>query len=158
MASLSSEKIITLKSSDGHTFDVEENVIGSQSLLIKNLIESHIDFNGATPLKVQANILPHILNYCKKHAKQDPPINHQELEKWDEEFIKCNQSILFDLTMAANYLLMDSLIDLTCRTLANMIKDKSVEETRELFRIKNDFKPEEEKQIRKENSWVFQEC
>ena len=156
MASPSSEKVITLRSSDGQTFDVEANIVGSQSPLIKNLIENHIDTNGVTPLKVRADILTHILNYCKKHAKQDPPINDEELKKWDEEFIKCNQSILFDLIMAANYLLMDSLIDLTCQTVADMIKDKSVEEIREVFQIKNDFKPEEEEQVRNENSWVFE--
>ncbi|CAO2827639.1 unnamed protein product [Amaranthus hypochondriacus] len=151
MASSSTEKVITLKSSDGQTFDVGANVVGSQSVMIKNLIESHVDANGVTPLDVHADILPHILNYCKIHAKQDPPINNEELKKWDEEFIKCNQGILFDLTMAANYLLMDSLLDLTCQTLADMIKGKSVEEIRELFRITSDYTPEEEEQVRNEN-------
>ena len=156
MASSSSEKIITLMSSDGQTFDVESDIVESQSLMIKSLIKGHSDTNGVTPLKVHADILPHILDYCKKHAKQDPPINDEELKKWDEEFIKCNWSILFDLTMAANYLLMDSLIDLTCRTVADMIKGMSVEKIREDFQIKNDFTPEEEKQVRNENSWVFE--
>ena len=36
-----------------------------------------------------------------------------------------------------------------------MIKDKSVEEIRQTFNIKNDFTPEEEAEIRKENQWAF---
>ena len=37
--------------------------------------------------------------------------------------------------------------------MANMIKGKSVEEIRKTFNIVNDFSPEEEEQIRKENDW-----
>jgi len=40
-----------------------------------------------------------------------------------------------------------------CKTVANMIKGKSVEEIRKTFNIVNDFTPEEEEQIRKENEW-----
>jgi len=34
-----------------------------------------------------------------------------------------------------------------------MIKGKKVEELRKLFNIPNDFTPEEEEQIKKENAW-----
>ena len=45
-------------------------------------------------------------------------------------------------------------IRLTLRLLvANMIKGKTPEEIRRTFNIKNDFSPEEEEQIRKENAW-----
>lgn len=44
--------------------------------------------------------------------------------------------------------------DLGCRTVATMIKGKSPEEIRKLFHIKNDFTPEEEAQIRRENEWA----
>lgn len=45
------------------------------------------------------------------------------------------------------------LLDLTCKTVANMIKGKTPEEIRKTFNIKNDFTPEEEEQVRKENEW-----
>ncbi|XXG42431.1 hypothetical protein AAC387_Pa01g2715 [Persea americana] len=38
---------------------------------------------------------------------------------------------------------------------ADMIKGKDPKKIREIFNIKNDFKPEEEEQIREENSWAF---
>jgi len=43
------------------------------------------------------------------------------------------------------------LLDLTCKTVANMIKAKSPEEIRKTFNITNDFTPEEEDQVRREN-------
>jgi len=58
-----------------------------------------------------------------------------------------------DNVQAANYLDIKGLLDVTCKTVANMIKGKSPDEIRRTFNIKNDFTPEEEEQIRKENAW-----
>ena len=71
--------------------------------------------------------------------------------------------------MAANYLdikvcfleirltlltsILQGLLDVTCKTVANMIKGKTPEEIRKTFNIKNDFTPSEEEQVRKENEW-----
>jgi hypothetical protein len=41
-----------------------------------------------------------------------------------------------------------------CKIVANMIKGKSPEEIRRTFNIQNDFTPEEEEQIRRENEWA----
>ncbi|KAM9846441.1 LOW QUALITY PROTEIN: S-phase kinase-associated protein 1 [Aulostomus maculatus] len=54
---------------------------------------------------------------------------------------------------AANYLDIKGLLDVTCKTVANMIKGKTPEEIRKTFNIKNDFTEEEEAQVRKENQW-----
>ena len=48
---------------------------------------------------------------------------------------------------AANYLDIKGLLDVTCKTVANMIKGKSPEEIRKTFNIKNDFTEEEEAQV-----------
>lgn len=52
---------------------------------------------------------------------------------------------------AANYLDIKPLLDVGCKSVANMIKGKSAEEIRRTFNITNDFTPEEEAQIKKEN-------
>ena len=62
-----------------------------------------------------------------------------------------DQVTLFELILAANYLDIKGLLDVSCKTVANMIKGKSPEEIRKTFNIKNDFTPEEEEQVRREN-------
>lgn len=61
---------------------------------------------------------------------------------------------LFPPTQAANYLDIKALLDVGCKTVANMIKGKSPDEIRKTFNIQNDFTPEEEDQIRRENEWA----
>lgn len=56
-------------------------------------------------------------------------------------------------SQAANYLDIKGLLDVTCKTVANMIKGKTPEEIRKTFNIKNDFTASEEEQVRKENEW-----
>lgn len=57
---------------------------------------------------------------------------------------------------AANYLDIKGLLDLTCKTVADMMRGKTVEEIRETFHIKNDYTPEEEAEVRRENQWAFE--
>ncbi len=73
--------------------------------------------------------------------------------EWDAKFVDIEQEMLFELILAANYLDIKSLLDLTCAKVASMIKNKSPEDIRRTFNIKNDFTPEEEAQVREENKW-----
>ena len=57
------------------------------------------------------------------------------------------------MILAANFLDIKKMLDLTCKSVAEMIKGKTPEEIRKHFNIKNDFTPEEEEQVRKENEW-----
>ena len=52
-----------------------------------------------------------------------------------------------------NFVHILGLLDVTCKTVANMIKGKTPDEIRKTFNIKNDFTPAEEEQVRKENEW-----
>uniref|UniRef100_A0A453R7U6 SKP1 component dimerisation domain-containing protein n=1 Tax=Aegilops tauschii subsp. strangulata TaxID=200361 RepID=A0A453R7U6_AEGTS len=79
----------------------------------------------------------------------------EDLKSFDAEFVKVDRATLFDLILAANYLNIKGLLDLTCQTVADMIKDNTPEEIRKIFNIKNDFTPEEEAEVRKENQWAF---
>ena len=66
------------------------------------------------------------------------------LSKNDNLFIcllQVDQGTLFELMQAANYLEIKGLLDVTCKTVANMIKGKTPEEIRETFNI-NDPTPE----------------
>lgn len=89
------------------------------------------------------------------HFGENPVSAEERIESvpWYIEYTKIGQSQLFSLILAANYLDIKPLLDLTCKTVANMIKGKTPEEIRAVFGIKNDFTPEEEAQVKKENEW-----
>lgn len=75
------------------------------------------------------------------------------VQEWYSQFITVDQEMLFELILAANYMDIKPLLDLTCATVASMIKGKSPEEIRKTFNIVNDFTAEEEAQVREENKW-----
>lgn len=104
-----------------------------------------------------------MLEYCNHH-RNDPVVpgddtdemrrRATDISEWDAKFIQVDQEMLFEIILAANYLDIKSLLDVGCKTVANMIKGKQPEEIRKLFNIQNDFTPEEEAQIRRENEWA----
>ncbi|RCV04434.1 hypothetical protein SEVIR_1G001300v4 [Setaria viridis] len=168
MASAEAEKkMITLRSSDGEEFEVEE-AVAMESQTIRHMIEDDCADNGIPLPNVNAKILSKVIEYCNKHvhaakpaddaapAAADASAGAEDLKNWDAEFVKVDQATLFDLILAANYLNIKGLLDLTCQTVADMIKGKTPEEIRKTFNIKNDFTPEEEEEIRRENQWAFE--
>ncbi|KAK9136491.1 hypothetical protein Syun_015821 [Stephania yunnanensis] len=143
---------VTLKSSDSETFDVEE-AVAVESQTIKHMFELDCA-DSVIPLpNVTGKILAKVIEYCKKHvdASEAEDRSDEVLKNWDAEFVKVDQGTLFGLDLAANYLNIESLMDLTSLTVANMIEGKTPEEIRKTFNIKNDFTPEEEE----ENQWAF---
>ncbi|XP_058777762.1 SKP1-like protein 1A [Vicia villosa] len=155
---MASTKKITLKSSDGEAFEVDE-AVALESQTIKHMIEDDCADSGIPLPNVTSKILAKVIEFCKKHvdaAAADDKPNEDELKAWDAEFVKVDQVTLFDLILAANYLNIKNLLDLTCQTVADMIKGKTPEEIRRTFNIKNDFTPEEEEEVRRENQWAFE--
>ncbi|KAJ9165938.1 hypothetical protein P3X46_020749 [Hevea brasiliensis] len=157
---MSTGKKITLKSSDGETFEVDE-AVALESQTIKHMIEDDCADNGIPLPNVTSKILSKVIEYCKKHvetSKSDdrPSSVDDELKAWDAEFVKVDQATLFDLILAANYLNIKSLLDHTCQTVADKIKGKTPEEIRTTFNIRDEFTPEEEEEVRRENQWAFE--
>lgn len=62
--------------------------------------------------------------------------------------------VLIELTTAANYLAMEPLLDLCCKTIAGHMIGLSTEELRAKFGIVNDFTPEEEAKMKAEFGWA----
>ena len=60
------------------------------------------------------------------------------------------------MILAANYLDIKSLLELSCAKVASSIKSRSIPEIRKYLNIENDFTPEEEAQIMEENKWAEQ--
>ncbi|KAB0359756.1 hypothetical protein FD754_003912 [Muntiacus muntjak] len=128
---------IKLQSSDGKIFEVDVE-IAKQSVTIKTTLEDlgmgDEGDDDPVPLpNVNAAILKKVIQWCTHHKDDPPP---------PEDFI-----------LTANYLDIKGWLDVTCKTVANMIKGKTPEEIRKTFNIKNDFTEEEEAYVRKENQW-----
>ncbi|KAI4389989.1 hypothetical protein MLD38_002148 [Melastoma candidum] len=114
---------------------------------------------GGLPLPtIHSKILSLVIEYCKKHVHASSSLNpDEELMSWDKDFVKLEKDALFDLIQAANYLNIKGLLDLTCQTVADMIKGKTPAEVKEFFNIKNDFTLEEEEEVTRENQWASSE-
>ncbi|KAK3424937.1 hypothetical protein EUGRSUZ_F01672 [Eucalyptus grandis] len=160
---MSSSRKIVLESSDKESFEVEV-AVALECQTIKHMIEDDCAGDGIPLPNVSSKILSKIIEFCRKHVDADreragsasPAAADDELKAWDAEFIKVDQATLFDLILAANYLNIKGLLDLTCQNVADMIKGKTPEEIRKSFNIKNDFTAEEEEEVRRENQWAFE--
>ena len=95
-----------------------------------------------------------MIDYCKYH-KDNPAEEIQKplkstilvecgVSEWDAEYVNIDPEVLFEIVLAANYLDITSLLDLTCAKVASLITGKTTEEIRKQFNIVNDFTPEEE--------------
>ncbi len=109
-------------------------------------------------------VLKRVIEWLDHHKDDDlSPIdedqaNHKiiHIDDWDKKFLNANyKTAIFQILAVANYMNIRHLLDLCCKTVANMMKGKSAEEMREMFGIVNDFTPEEETQIKKENEWAM---
>ncbi|KAF3923745.1 hypothetical protein ABW20_dc0109138 [Dactylellina cionopaga] len=156
---------IKLLSSDNVELTVDKEV-AERSILIKNMLE---DVGGdmsdqAIPIpNVNEAVLRKVIEWCEHHKGDPTPVADEDsdsrkkstdIEEWDQKFMQVDQEMLFEIILAANYLDIKPLLDVGCKTVANMIKGKSPEEIRKTFNIQNDFTPEEEDQIRRENEWA----
>ncbi|SPO02756.1 probable SKP1 - kinetochore protein complex CBF3, subunit D [Cephalotrichum gorgonifer] len=156
-----------LASNDGVVKEVDR-AVAERSMLIKNMLEDlgdeSISKDNPIPIpNVNDSVLSKVIEWCVHH-QNDPPTSGDdddaarkkmtEIDEWDQKFMQVDQEMLFEIILASNYLDIKPLLDVGCKTVANMIKGKSPEEIRKTFNITNDFTPEEEEQIRRENEWA----
>ena len=153
--------MIKLQSADGECFETDVQV-AKCSGTIKTMLEScDLDDEAAViPLsKVNANILKLVLEWASHHKDDQIPMDANEKKEkrtddiapWDVEFLKVDQSTLFEIIEAANFLDTKGLMEAACKTVANMMKGKSPQQILETFEIEDDFTEEEREKIRKED-------
>jgi len=151
---------VKLQSSDDREFEVDRD-IAITSITIKNMLDDIPDADTAIPLpNVKGKILEKVIEYCQ-HLKENPPppVSEEkrfteEISPWDKTFTEVDHPTLFDLILAANYLDIKPLLDLTCKTVALMLKGKTPDEIRKHFGITREFTPEDEAQVLRENPWL----
>jgi len=137
--------------------------VAIMSELVKTMVEGDREEKEIPLPNVKALTLKKVVEYMKYHSENPP----KEIEKplksanmaevvpqWDADFVDVEQELLFELILAANYMDIKPLLDLTCAKVASMIKGKTPEQIRKAFNIQNDFTPEEEEAVRAENKWA----
>jgi S-phase kinase-associated protein 1 len=155
---------VTLQSSDAKSFQVDVKV-ATMSQTIKGLIEDAGTVHAIPLPNISGKALEKIVEYAKHHADlksletknedetEDVSKRTDDISEWDQNFCKVDQEFLFELLLAANYLDIKGLLDLVCKSVANMIKGKTPAEIRETFNIKREFTKEEIDEVKKENMW-----
>ncbi|KAG5391504.1 hypothetical protein IGI04_021467 [Brassica rapa subsp. trilocularis] len=124
---MSTSKKIVLKSSDGHIFEVEE-AVALQSQTIANMIEDDCVDNEIPIPNINGEILSKVIVFAR-NTSSSPMVTRP---------LPLKRSSRLGMPMA------------------DMITGKTPEEIRTVLNIENDFTPEEEKEIRKENQWAFE--
>ncbi|GAB2246478.1 hypothetical protein Droror1_Dr00001971 [Drosera rotundifolia] len=98
---------------------------------VKQWLDEENDTDKAIPLpNVTPTILAMAIEYCKKHAGPEPEdcVAKDARKEWDAKFANVDQTVMFDLLLATNYMGIKGLLDLFCESGVDMIKDKTVEE------------------------------
>jgi len=164
---------VQLISKEGDKFPVAMTV-ANMSELVKSMMDDNDDDDDddddeqedkitEIPLpNVKSEVLRKVIEFCEHHLAEpmteiEKPLKSQNMvdvvQKWYADFVDLEQVLLFELILAANYMDIKPLLDLTCATVASMIKGKTPDEIRSTFNITNDFTPEEEAAVREENKW-----
>ena len=136
------------------------------SILLKSTIQ---DFGEDGELKIPlndidektANKIIEYLNHWNGNlpSEIEKPLKSTEMkdvtDEWSAEFVDGLQmEELVDLTVAANFMEIQQLLDLTCAKIASMCKDKTEEEIFKTFGVTETFTEEEKAKIREENKWI----
>ncbi|KAL9266185.1 SKP1-like protein [Drosera capensis] len=150
------KRTVTLESSDNVLFEVEV-AVALQSETVKHSLDEEEDGCNVDKDAGKVVPLPIVIEYCKKHvesSKSEDGATEDALKEWDKDFVNVDLDALYHLIMAANFMNLKGLHGLTCQRVAHIIHGKTPEEIRQTFGIKNDFTPEEEEEIKKQNQWA----
>ena len=124
--------IVTLMSSDGKVFELDE-VVASQSHIIKKVMED-LSTNTPVPLPlVSSDILEKVIQYCRYHVLHDANPNPRR----DMVFLETldDHETLLRLVLDRAMEFLQNLLDLLCETIANMIRGKNQQQIRQILNI-----------------------
>jgi len=124
------------------------------SQTITHMIQDIPQEDDKIPIEnVRPEIMEKVIEYCIFHCEKH---TEREEESWDRDFFNSlSTEVLFECVLAADFLHIQSLLKSGCKRIADSIRGKSVQEMRQYFGVKNDFTPEEEERIMKENEWLM---
>lgn len=158
-----SSDIIKVQSKELKEFTLTK-IQAELSLMLKSMIQ---DYPGeiVVPLsEMDEKTTSKVIEYLVHYDGQQPPeiekplksaIMTEVTDSWSAQYIEAlSLEELVDITVAANFMEIQPLLDLTCAKLASMCKDKSEEEIFKTFGVTDTYTEEEKQKIREENKWI----
>ncbi|XVF23549.1 hypothetical protein REPUB_Repub13aG0048300 [Reevesia pubescens] len=108
MSSLSSGKVLKLKSEDNQIFEVKESV-AMQSELIKTMVKDGCAIGVIPLLMVHSKTLTKILEWCQNHVgcleeNKAGDEDEEELKKWESKFVDVDTDSLLLLLQTISIL------------------------------------------------------
>ena len=79
------------------------------------------------------------------------------LDGWDLDFVRVPLATLFEMILAANFLDLKPMLDVTCKAVAEMIKGKTPDEIKKVFGVEGEFTEEEKAQVKLDNPWLCEQ-
>jgi S-phase kinase-associated protein 1 len=154
---------VKLQSKEGTTLTMSKKAAELSVLIKNNLIDFSIE--QAIPLdEVSEKTLELIIKYLIHYngvapSEIEKPLKSNNMKDVVDEFSagfinELELNDLIDLTVAANFMEIQSLLDLTTAKIASMCKDKSEEEIFKTFGITDQFTEEERAKVKEENLWL----
>ncbi|KAK6775934.1 hypothetical protein RDI58_026935 [Solanum bulbocastanum] len=99
---MSSEKLVTLKISDGEEFKLDEATV-VRSEFIKNIVQDvNCTSNAISLLNVDGKTMTTLVKYWKKHLEEG--ITEDQLKNFVQDFLKISYSKFLGVVLAARYL------------------------------------------------------
>jgi len=145
------EQMLKLISSDGKVFELPKNV-ALQSVLVKTMSEGDKEAQDIPLPNVNSIVLDKVVQYLMHHVNNpareiEKPLKSSDMKQvvstWDAEFVDVDQTLLFEIIVASNYMDIKPLLDLCCAKVASMMKGKTASAIRRTFGL-----PEPEPTVR----------
>lgn len=129
---------LQLESSDKIIFTVNYEVIKCSQTISNMLVSQRLDKSQMESQivrvclnKISSVILEKVLQWAE-HYKNTSKLDEDRFEakelklsEWDMYFLKKNDEYLLDIMLAANFLHIQLLVDMTCQTVATRIKRRT---------------------------------
>ncbi|PRQ30397.1 putative S-phase kinase-associated protein [Rosa chinensis] len=158
------EKKISVRTSDGQEFELEEN-LAMESAIIKTSLDAFSRDDIILLPNVNSWEMVKIIEFFTKVQELETKFGVKFMEKKEGRFLEAFQAE-FDkdlsddnlrcLLWTVDYLGIEVLLENLCHLMAERTKNKTVESCRNLFGVQHDYTPEEEAEIREDYSWAFE--
>lgn len=168
------KKFVSVVTNDNVTFTITHRM-AQQFIVIKDILDINEDAGSLEEpiplLNIDSEVFKIILDYYAHHEEdyyvkkeyygEDLPPS-DDIDDWDVDFLEPytvgeGTKMLERIVTAASYLIADVLYEVCCKTYANLMRGKNIDELRKILHITNDFTPEEEAEFRAKFEWALKD-